>query len=152
MQNGALSGLHAFCSKVGELGRRVRSWPFDPGKSAFCTILCALSDAPISVANGHDLTLLPSSPTFEQKCAAQKSAALRCGVSDLALAAAPLLYVSKVVTALPSPQGHAKSLLDAVKTYAFASVLEGFWPKRTGNQRPRPPHPFGATIHFLGFG
>ena len=67
-------------------------------------------------------------------------------MSDLVLVAAPLLYVSKIVTALPSPQGRAKSLLDAVKTYAFASVLEGFWPKRTGNQRPRhPPH----LVHLL---
>ena len=74
------------------------------------------------------------------------SAALRCGVSDLVRAAAPLLYASKVITVLPSPQGHAKSLLDAVKTYAFASVLEGFWPKRPGNQRPRPPQ---SLVHLL---
>ena len=80
------------------------------------------------------------------------SAALRCGVSDLVRAAAPLLYASKVVTVLPSPQGHAKTFLDTVKTYAFASVLEGFWPERTGNQRPRPRRLFGALIHFLGFG
>ena len=53
--------------KVGELSRRVRSWPFDTLIGAFCPTFRALSDAPISVANGHDLTLLPSSPTFEQK-------------------------------------------------------------------------------------
>ena len=73
-------------------------------------------------------------------------------MSDLVRAAAPLLYVSKIVIALPSPQGHAKSLLDAVKTYAFASVLEGFWPERTGNQRARPRRLLGALSHFLGFG
>ena len=81
-----------------------------------------------------------------------ESAALRCGVSDLVRAAAPLLYVSNVVAVLPSPEGHAKTLLDTVKTYAFPSVPEGFWPERTGNQRPRPQRPFGALIHFLGFG
>ena len=67
-------------------------------------------------------------------------------MSDLVCAAAPLLYVFNVIAVLPSPQGHAKSLLDAVKTYAFASVLEGFWPKRPGNQRPRPPQ---SLVHLL---
>ena len=83
---------------------------------------------------------------------AKKSAALRCGVSDLVRAAAPLLYASKVVTVLPSPQGHAKSLLDAVKTYAFASVLEGFWPKRPGNERARHRPHLVHEFYFLGFG
>ena len=31
-------------------------------------------NAPISVSNGHDLTLLPSSPTFEQKVCSPESA------------------------------------------------------------------------------
>ena len=35
--------------------RRARSWPFDSVATAVCTIFCAFSDAPISVANGHDL-------------------------------------------------------------------------------------------------
>ena len=120
---------------VSKLCRRVRSWPFDTLIGAFCLTFRALSGAPISVANGRDLGPL--------------SAALRCGVSDLALAAAPLLYVSKVVAALPCPQGHAKSLLDAVKTYAFASVLEGFWPKPSGNQRPRRPQSLVHEFYFF---
>ena len=63
-----------FCSKVGELGRRVRPWPFDTLRGAFCTTFRALSDAPISVANGHDLTLIPSSPILEQKVSSPESA------------------------------------------------------------------------------
>ena len=63
-----------FLLKVGELSRRVRSWPFDTLIGAFCAIFCALSDAPISVANGHDLGPLPSSPTFEQKECSPESA------------------------------------------------------------------------------
>ena len=63
-----------FLLKVGELSRRVRSWPFDTLIGAFCPTFRALSDAPISVANGHDLTLLPRSPTFEQKACSPESA------------------------------------------------------------------------------
>ena len=37
--------------------------PFEP---VIC-IFCALSDAPISVANGHDLGPLRSPPIFEQR-------------------------------------------------------------------------------------
>ena len=52
-----------------------RSWPFDTLMiGAFCTTFRALSDAPISIASGHDLTLLPSSPTFEQKVDSPESA------------------------------------------------------------------------------
>ena len=84
----ALSGLHTFCSKVGELGRRVRSWPFDTLIGAFCPTFRALSDAPISVANGHDLTLIPSSPILEQKVCSPESAQVgkhntQCRVSRL---------------------------------------------------------------------
>ena len=46
--------------QVGELSRRVRSWPFGTPIGAFCPTVRALSDAPISVANGHDLGPLPS--------------------------------------------------------------------------------------------
>ena len=35
-----------------------------------------------------------------------------------------------------SPQGHGKSLLDAVKTIDFPSVLEGFWPNPSNRLRP----------------
>ena len=56
-----------FLLKSGRASRRVRSSPFDTLIGAICLTFRALSDAPISVANGHDLTLLPSSPTFEQK-------------------------------------------------------------------------------------
>ena len=35
-----------------------------------------------------------------------------------------------------SPQGHGKSLLDAVKTVDFPSVLEGFWPNPSNRMRP----------------
>ena len=40
---------------AGELRRRARSWPFD---TLFAPVKCnfrALSDAPIRIANGHDL-------------------------------------------------------------------------------------------------
>ena len=53
------------------------------------------------------------------------------------------------IAVLPSPQGHAKSLLDAVKTYAFASVLEGFWPKRSGNQRARHRPDLARKFYFF---
>ena len=35
-----------------------------------------------------------------------------------------------------SPQGHCKSLPDAVKTIDFPSVLEGFWPNPSNRLRP----------------
>ena len=35
-----------------------------------------------------------------------------------------------------SPQGHGKSLPDAVKTIDFASLLEGFWPNPSNRLRP----------------
>ena len=35
-----------------------------------------------------------------------------------------------------SPQGHGKSLPDAVKTIDFPSVLEGFWPNPSNRLRP----------------
>ena len=35
--------------------RRARSWPFDTLVGAICLTFRALSDAPISVADGHDL-------------------------------------------------------------------------------------------------
>ena len=35
-----------------------------------------------------------------------------------------------------SPEGHGKSLLDAVKTIDFPSVLEGFWPNPSNRLRP----------------
>ena len=38
-----------------------QTWLFDPGKSAFCTICRALSDTPISVADGRDLGPLRAS-------------------------------------------------------------------------------------------
>ena len=44
-----------FACTFQEARRRVRSWPFDTLIGAFCTTFRALSDAPISVANGHDL-------------------------------------------------------------------------------------------------
>ena len=34
-----------------------------------------------------------------------------------------------------SPQGHGKSLPDAVKTIDFASLLEGFWPNPSNRLR-----------------
>ena len=34
-----------------------------------------------------------------------------------------------------SPEGHGKSLLDAVKTIDFPSVLEGFWPNPSNRLR-----------------
>ena len=66
MPNCAISGLHNFCSKVRELCRRARSRPFDTLIGAFCATFHALSDAPINVANGHDLGPPPSSPIAEQ--------------------------------------------------------------------------------------
>ena len=42
----------------GQARRRARSWPFDSGKKAFCTIFCALSDAPLNVANGRGIQAL----------------------------------------------------------------------------------------------
>ena len=39
---------------MGELRRRVRSWPFGTPFEPVICIFCALSDAPISVANGRD--------------------------------------------------------------------------------------------------
>ena len=39
----------------GHARRRARSWPFDTLIGAICLVFRALSDAPISVANGHDL-------------------------------------------------------------------------------------------------
>ena len=44
-----------FLLKSGRARRRVRSSPFDTLIGAFCPTFRALSDAPISVANGHDL-------------------------------------------------------------------------------------------------
>ena len=60
--------------KVGELSRRVRSWPLDTLIGAFCPTFRALSDAPISVANGHDLGPLPSSPIVEQNLSSSETA------------------------------------------------------------------------------
>ena len=40
-----------------------------------------------------------------------------------------------------SPEGYGKSLLDAVKTTDFPSVLEGFWPNRSNRLRARRASP-----------
>ena len=81
-----------------------------------------------------------------------KFAALRCGVSDLVLTAAPLLYESKIIIVLPSPQGHAKSLLDAVNTDAFASVLQGVLAKTPRKPTRQTAITIGAFTHFLASG
>ena len=43
-----------------------------------------------------------------------------------------------------SPQGHGKSLPDAVKTIDFPSVLEGFWPNPSNRLRPSVHPPIRA--------
>ena len=48
-----------------------------------------------------------------------------------------------------SPQGHGKSLPDAVKNIDFASLLEGFWPKPSGNQRARPRQSLVHEFYFF---
>ena len=60
MPNCAISGLHTFCSKVGELGRGPRSRPFATLIGASERARKVGQNAPISVSNGHDLTLLPT--------------------------------------------------------------------------------------------
>ena len=80
-----------------------------------------------------------------------ESAAPRSGVSDLVTVNAfpptppKNTKFNKLIeprARRASPQGHGKSLPDAVKTIAFPEVLEGFRPKPTANQRPAntPPH------------
>ena len=60
--------------KVGELGRGPRSCPFATLIGASERARKVKQNAPISVSNGHDLTLLPSSRTFEQKVCSPESA------------------------------------------------------------------------------
>ena len=47
-----------------------------------------------------------------------------------------------------SPQGHGKSLPDAVKSIDFPSVLEGFWPNPSNRLRPRVRHLFRAKTQI----
>ena len=103
LPNCALSGLHTFCSKAGELGRRVRSWPFDTLIGAFCPTFRALSDAPISVANGHDLTLIPSSPILEQKVCSPESAQVGKHNTQCRSCAVPTRYLSSLSLLTFSP-------------------------------------------------
>ena len=63
-----------FCSKVGELGRGPRSCPFATLIGASERARKVRQNAPTSVSNGHDLTLLPSSPAFEQKVCSPETA------------------------------------------------------------------------------
>ena len=65
-----------FLLKVGELGRGPRSCPFATLIGASERARKVRQNAPISVSNGHDLTLLPSSPAFEQKVCSPESAQL----------------------------------------------------------------------------
>ena len=66
-----------------------------------------------------------------------KSAAPRSGVSDLVtlmrflrsfLDSLKFIKLIESRARRTSPQGHGRSLPDAVKTIDFASLLEGFWP------------------------
>ena len=75
-----------------------------------------------------------------------KSAAPRSGVSDQPNSDAlppKLPKLTKFINLIEprarraSPQGHGKSLPDAVKTIDFPSVLEGFWPNPSNRLRPR---------------
>ena len=47
-----------------------------------------------------------------------------------------------------SPQGHGKSLPDAVKTIYFASLLEGFWPNPSNRLRPSVRALLGAKTQI----
>ena len=58
---------HNFACTFEEARRRVRSWPFDTLIGAFCPTFRALSDAPISVANGRDLGPLRASQKVHTK-------------------------------------------------------------------------------------
>ena len=124
---------------MGELRRRARSWPFDTLFAPVKCNFCALSDAPIRIANGHDLQ-----PFLGQ------SAAPRSGVSDLVTLMRFLRSFLNSLNSIKlieprarraSPQGHGKSLPDAVKTIDFASVLEGFRPNPSNRLRPRREGP-----------
>ena len=79
-----------------------------------------------------------------------KSAAPRSGVSDqpnndaLPPKILKLTKHNKLIeprARRASPQGHGKSLPDAVKTIDFASLLEGFWPNPSNRLRPRRETP-----------
>ena len=75
-----------------------------------------------------------------------QSAAPRSGVSDQPNSDALPPKLPKLVKFIKliesrarrtSPQGHGRSLPDAVKTIDFASLLEGFWPNPSNRLRPR---------------
>ena len=79
-----------------------------------------------------------------------KSAAPRSGVSDQPNSDALRPKLPKLTKCIKlieprarraSPQGHGKSLPDAVKTIDFASVLEGFRPTPSNRLRPRREGP-----------
>ena len=119
---------------MGGLRRRARSSPFDTLFAPVKCNFCALSDAPIRRANGHDLQ-----PFLE-------SAAPRSGVSDLVtlmrflrsfLDSLKFIKLIESRARRTSPQGHGRSLPDAVKSIDFASLLEGFWPNPSNRLRPR---------------
>ena len=57
-----ISRRHAFCSKVGELGRGPRSCPFATLIGASERARKVRQNAPISVSNGHHLALLRAWP------------------------------------------------------------------------------------------
>mgnify|MGYP001287118520 CR=1 FL=1 len=86
-----------------------------------------------------------------------KSAAPRSGVSDQPNTDAlppKLPKLTKFIKLIEprarraSPQGHGKSLPDAVKTIDFPSVLEGFRPNPSNRLRPSVRHLFCANTQI----
>ena len=72
----------------GHARRRARSWPFDTLIGAICPTCRALSDAPISVANGRDLGPLRASSKVHENpprnaAACQTKKALRGKLEEM---------------------------------------------------------------------
>ena len=65
LPNCAISRLHTFCSKVGELGRGPRSRPFATLIGASERARKVVQNELYSVSNGDDLTLIRSSPILQ---------------------------------------------------------------------------------------
>ena len=109
------------------------SWPFG---TLFAPVKCnfrARSDAPIRIANGHDLQHILLIRRAPQR-------RVRSRNSDALLPKHPkLIQFMKLIeprARRASPQGHCRSLPDAVKTIDFPSVLRGFWPNPSNRLRP----------------
>ena len=109
---------------------------------------CALSDAPISAAHGHDLEPLLVLAYLHpyiymlQVDTIRRAPQRRVRPRNTDALPPKLPKLTKFIKLIEprarraSPQGHGKSLPDAVKTIDFPSVLEGFWPNPSSRLRP----------------